>query len=71
MADVVSVNVTDCTEILADFAGGPASGRQMVSPGDPAAIVLPDGDGHVQYLRRGVRDDGRRIYAYDARVSDG
>lgn len=81
------MNVTDCAEVIADFAGGPASGRQMPIQGDPDCINLPVcPDTSIAgfwgaapsvpvaipvavYRRRGVRDDGRRVYAYDARLS--
>lgn len=39
--------------------------------GDPTAPFKPITRGTAIYRRTGIRDDGRRVYAYDARVSTG
>jgi hypothetical protein len=83
------VSVPDRTRIVADFAGGPLSGRQHALDDDHPVISVPVfAEDHAiagywredpefvtsriaVYRRTGVRDDGRRVYAYDARASTG
>lgn len=76
---------------LADFIGGPASGKRVrlrddcdkisipVPPPDPgiANYWLDEPDltqpafRFATYRRIGIRDDGRRVYAYQAAASTG